>query len=204
LNRLKFFKGNVLELEPSMCEYIDYQTMILQEMPENAATGQIPRVVNVECTGDLADQCAPGDRVKLVGIYRCVYEPECHDIMPTVLIVNHISRVTTEVVVSEKDISECKKLSRRSDIFELLVNSVAPTILGQDHVKAGILCLMLGGVEQILFPSKIRLRGDINVMLIGDPSMAKSQFLRFVLHAAPRAIAATGRCSSGVGLTAGI
>lgn len=184
-----------------MSEYIDYQTMILQEMPEMAAVGQIPRIVTVECYDDMADQCAPGERVKIVGIYRCLHEPGCHDIMPTALIANYISMVTTELSVSEKDIAVCKKLSMRADIFELLANSVAPTIFGQERVKAGILCLMLGGVEKTL-PSKIRLRGDINVLLIGDPSMAKSQFLRFVLHAAPRAITTTGRCSSGVGLTA--
>lgn len=87
--------------------------------------------------------------------------------------------------ISMHDVKECKKFCKTPNPFEVLARSLAPTIHGHEYIKKAVLCLLLGGVEKIL-PNGTRLRGDINVLLIGDPSVAKSQMLRYVTNVAPR------------------
>lgn len=200
--------GNLLETEYGLSTYKDHQTLTIQEMPEKAPAGQLPRSVDVICDDDLVDKCKPGDRVQIVGTYRCL--PGKHGgytsgIFRTVLIANNVATLKKDssLIVTREEINLCKKLAKKHNIFELLSKSLAPSIHGHEYVKRAILCLLLGGIEKNL-SNGTRLRGDINVLLIGDPSVAKSQLLRYVLHTAPRAIPTTGRGSSGVGLTAAV
>lgn len=200
--------GNLLETEFGLSTYKDHQTLYIQEMPEKAPPGQLPRSVHVICDDDLVDRVKPGDRVQVVGNYRCLPGKQggyTNGVFKTVLIANNLSQLNKEanLGISREEIAVCKKLAKNNDIFELLSKSIAPSIHGHEYEKKAILCLLLGGIEKNL-ANGTRLRGDINVLLIGDPSVAKSQLLRYVLLTAPRAIPTTGRGSSGVGLTAAV
>uniref|UniRef100_A0A915DLE0 DNA replication licensing factor MCM3 n=1 Tax=Ditylenchus dipsaci TaxID=166011 RepID=A0A915DLE0_9BILA len=199
---------NPLETEFGLCTFKDHQMFSIQELPECAPPGHLPRNVDVVSDDDLADRCKPGDRVRVIGLFRVL--PNKQQGMSTgnfraIVIANNIQLLGREMLPNfeQEDIKNIRRMSRHKDIFELLARSLAPSIYGHEEVKKAILCLLLGGAERIL-GNGTRLRGDINVLLIGDPSVAKSQLLRYVIHTAPRVIATTGRGSSGVGLTAAV
>uniref|UniRef100_A0A673XWN1 DNA replication licensing factor MCM3 n=1 Tax=Salmo trutta TaxID=8032 RepID=A0A673XWN1_SALTR len=203
-------ENNPLETEFGLCVYKDHQTLTIQEMPEKAPAGQLPRSVDIIANDDLVDMVKPGDRVQMVGIYRCLPAKQggfTSGTFRTILLANHVKRMSKEIVptFSAEDINKIKKFckSHSKDVFEHLSCSLAPSIHGHEYIKKAILCLLLGGNETNL-ENGTRIRGDINILLIGDPSTAKSQLLRYVLHTAPRAIPTTGRGSTGVGLTAAV
>ncbi|XP_018603206.1 DNA replication licensing factor MCM3-like isoform X1 [Scleropages formosus] len=203
-------ENNPLETEFGLCTYKDHQTLTIQEMPEKAPAGQLPRSVDVIINDDLVDKMKPGDRVQLVGMYRCLPAKQggfTTGTFRTILLANNIKFMSKEIVptFSAGDVSKIKKFCKAhsKDVFEYLSRSLAPSIHGHEYIKKAILCLLLGGNETNL-ENGTRIRGDINILLIGDPSVAKSQLLRYVLFTAPRAIPTTGRGSSGVGLTAAV
>ncbi|KAJ3072880.1 MCM DNA helicase complex subunit, partial [Quaeritorhiza haematococci] len=177
-------------------------------MPERAPAGQLPRPIDVILDDDLVDKVKPGDRVQIVGVYRSLgkHAASLSAMFRTFLLANNIKILGKDIqaaAITETDIQEIRKLAKRKDVFELLANSLAPSIYGHEYIKKAVLLLLLGGMEKNL-KNGTHLRGDINILLIGDPSTAKSQMLRFVLNTAPLAIATTGRGSSGVGLTAAV
>ncbi|XP_078449831.1 DNA replication licensing factor MCM3 [Lampetra planeri] len=203
-------ESNPLETEYGLSVYRDHQTISLQEMPEKAPAGQLPRSAEVVLDDDLVDRCKPGDRVQVIGTFRCLPGKKAgytSGTFRTILIGNNVKQMNKEVVptFSGEDVNKIKTFSKThsKNIFDQLSKSLAPSIHGHEYIKKAVLCLLLGGTEKIL-DNGSRIRGDINVLLIGDPSVAKSQMLRYVLHTAPRAIPTTGRGSSGVGLTAAV
>ncbi|XP_077076900.1 DNA replication licensing factor MCM3 [Siphateles boraxobius] len=203
-------ENNPLETEFGLSVYKDHQTITVQEMPEKAPAGQLPRSVDIILDNDLVDCVKPGDRAQVIGTYRCLPGKKggfTSGTFRTIMIACHVKQMSKEVAhyFSADDVAKIKSFcrSRSKNLFDQLARSLAPSIHGHEYIKKAILCMLLGGVEKVL-ENGSRIRGDINLLLIGDPSVAKSQLLRYVLHTAPRAIATTGRGSSGVGLTAAV
>lgn len=206
--------GNTLVTEYGLSTYRDTQTLSIQEMPEAAPAGQLPRSVDCILDGDMVDRVKPGDRVRLYGIYRALAPRDggaVSGVFRTVLLVNNIAFLGKQAAaptMTEQDLERIRRLAdptRTSGpkLVSELAKSVAPSIFGHEAIKKAILLVLVGGVEKNL-PNGAHLRGDINVLLVGDPSTAKSQLLRFVLKVAPLAISTTGKGSSGVGLTAAV
>lgn len=218
-------EGNKLVTEFGFSEYRDHQRLTLQEMPEQSPAGQLPRQLEIIIDDpDLVDLVKCGDRVAIVGVFKSAGGGGLNDRkgvvglqgFKTFLLANSIWPLKTRSTgiqssesITEQDVEKIAKLSKfnqsikNDNLFNLLSRSLAPSIYGHDHIKKAILLMLLGGVEKNL-DNGSHLRGDINILMVGDPSTAKSQVLRFVLNTAPLAIATTGRGSSGVGLTAAV
>ncbi|KAL1748438.1 MCM2/3/5 family-domain-containing protein [Schizophyllum fasciatum] len=202
-------EGRFLTTEFGFCTFRDHQRISIQEMPERAPPGQLPRSTDVILDDDLVDKCKPGDRIQLVGVYRSV-GGGASGAFKSLILANNLNLLSSKIgggiaqtSLTDTDIRTINQLAKRSNIFNLLSESLAPSICGHEYIKRAILLMLLGGAEKNL-PNGTHIRGDINILMVGDPSTAKSQLLRFVLGTAPLAIATTGRGSSGVGLTAAV
>ena len=200
--------GNLMVAEYGYCNYTDVQKLIIQEMPERTPTGQIPRSVMVFLEDDLVDWVKPGDRVEITGVFKCVStaSSSTSGVFKTIVVgtgIKAISDKSDKIKITPEDIKNIKYVSTRKDIFGVLASSIAPTVQGHINIKKSMILQLMGGTEKNLQDGG-HLRGDINILLIGDPSTAKSQMLRHALNLAPIAINTTGRGSSGVGLTAAV
>jgi len=203
--------GNALETEFGLSEFKDHQTVMLQEMPERAPMGQLPRSVELVLDHDLVDKIKPGDRVHIVGVYRALSRSATNPsggggAFKTVVLVNNVQilgRDTSQLTFSPQDIRMIKELGQRPDILAVLGRSLSPSIHGHTVIKRALALQLLSGCEKNL-KNGTHLRGDINILMVGDPSTAKSQLLRSAMTIAPLAVSTTGKGSSGVGLTAAV
>ena len=203
--------GNPLETEFGLSEYKDHQTITLQEMPEKAPMGQLPRSIELVLDHDLVDRIKPGDRVMVVGVYRALAptgsgQATSSGVFKTVVLVNNVQllgRDTSQLTFSPQDIRMIKELGKRPDILSILGRSFSPSIHGHSVIKKALALQLLSGCEKNL-KNGTHLRGDINILMVGDPSTAKSQLLRSAMTIAPLAVSTSGKGSSGVGLTAAV
>jgi DNA replication licensing factor MCM3 len=199
---------NPLTFEYGFSKFKDHQIVLLQEPPERTPLGQLPRSVEVVLEGDLVDKVKPGDRIQVNGIFKCIstMSTSSSGNVKTVLIGTNVQVINNDIQQKEytgEDLRKIKELAKKKDVFNILANSIAPGIYGHQDIKRALVLQLLGGNETNL-EDGTHLRGDINILMIGDPSTAKSQFLRYMLNVAPNTINTTGKGSTGVGLTAAV
>ncbi|EAN32815.2 MCM2/3/5 family protein [Theileria parva strain Muguga] len=214
-------------------EYTDYQKLTIQEPPSSVPAGRTPRQKIVILTGDFVDSVKPGDLVDVLGTYKTRYDLGLNikhgfPILHTELEANNIERQedSASFELTDEDVAEIKRLSKDPCIRERLIASVAPTLWGHKTAKASVLSALFGGVPKGILHSVNsgagnsvnnangvntgntmgghRIRGDINVLLVGDPGLGKSQLLQYVHKTANRSVLTTGKGASAVGLTAGV
>ncbi|EGT56669.1 CBN-MCM-5 protein [Caenorhabditis brenneri] len=201
---------------PDKCECVDYQTLKLQENPEDVPHGEMPRHLQLFTERYLTDKVVPGNRVTIVGVYSIKKlnqkkggDKTLQNIRTSYLRVLGIQIETsgpgrtnfTQFTPEEERMF--KTLAQRKDAYELIAKSIAPSIYGSADIKKSIACLLFGGARKKL-PDGITRRGDINVLLLGDPGTAKSQLLKFVEQVAPIGVYTSGKGSSAAGLTASV
>lgn len=206
----KDLEGNPLSPEFGLSHYSDFQSVTLQEMPENSPPGSLPRSLECILSEDLVDSVKPGDRLRIYGVYKSiVHGTQFPSHFRTVLIANNVEPIRQSVTVAPRPRELLEQQDIHSSIFAMLsssplrFSSIAPSIFGHSSIKKALALMLVGGNE-VVMSNGSRIRGDINIMLLGDPSTAKSQMLRYVLNFMPLTVATTGRGSSGVGLTAAV
>jgi DNA replication licensing factor MCM5 len=197
------------------CEFVDQQILKLQESPEEVPTGEMPRHLRLSAERYLVANTPPGSRVIVTGIYSVSQSGigekgtgENVSVRPGYL---HIVGINVDEDGSGRSLQNYTheeeqrfiEFSRTSNVYELISQSIAPAIYGHEDKKKAIACLLFGGSTKHL-PDGMRIRGDINVLLLGDPGTAKSQFLKFVERAAPIGVYTSGKGSSAAGLTASV
>ncbi|KAK7808000.1 hypothetical protein U0070_016390 [Myodes glareolus] len=182
---------------PDKCKCVDFQTLKLQELPDAVPHGEMPRHMQLYCDRYLCDKVVPGNRVTIMGIYSIkkfgMNSGKGRD------------RVGRSFAgsVSPQEEEEFRRLAALPNIYELISKSISPSIFGGMDMKKAIACLLFGGSRKRL-PDGLTRRGDINLLMLGDPGTAKSQLLKFVEKCSPIGVYTSGKGSSAAGLTASV
>ena len=195
--------GRSFKLLQEESEFMDTQTTKLQEPLENLSGGEEPKQIMVVMEDDLVDTLTPGDIVKITGVMKTVRDEKTKRFKNYIYgnFIEPLEHEFEELKISEEDEEEIKKLASDPDVYNKIINSTAPSIQGYREVKEAIALQLFGGSPKEL-EDKTRIRGDIHILIVGDPGIGKSQMLKYVSKLAPRGIYTSGKGTSGVGLTA--
>ncbi|KAL8928062.1 MAG: hypothetical protein Q9172_001117, partial [Xanthocarpia lactea] len=191
--------------------YRNYQKLTLQESPGTVPAGRLPRHREVILLWDLIDSAKPGEEIEVTGIYRNNYDAQLNNrngfpVFATILEANHVVKSHDQLAgfrLTEEDERDIRSLARDPKIVDKIIASMAPSIYGHTDIKTAVALSLFGGVSKEA-QGKLNIRGDINVLLLGDPGTAKSQVLKYIEKTAHRAVFATGQGASAVGLTASV
>jgi replicative DNA helicase Mcm len=198
------------ELIQEQSKFKNTQEARIQERPEDLPPGQLPRYLDVRLEDDLVDSARPGDRVSVTSIVRAEKQTvgergklRTFNIYLDANFVDVVGKETEAVEITTEDEKQILAAAEDPWILRKLIMSLAPSIYGYEDVKEGVLYLLFGGTAKRL-PDGVNIRGDENVLLIGDPGTAKSQLLQYVSRIAPRGLYTSGRGTTAAGLTAAV
>ena len=202
-----------LFLQTRGSKFVKYQEIKIQEMPDQVPIGHIPRSMTVQAHGSCTRQCSPGENVTITGIFlptkftgfRAVRAGLIADTYVECMSIKRHKKSYQELgdeITPELE-SQIDAAADDPNIYKKLASSIAPEIFGHEDVKKALLLMLVGGCTRVVGDG-MRIRGDINICLMGDPGVAKSQLLKHIASITPRGVYTTGKGSSGVGLTAAV
>jgi len=191
-------------------EFIDWQSIMLQEIPEDLPPGRIPRSVQAILSHDLVDTVKPGDRVKIMGIFKSVLAQSKQSfnstLFKTFIDVNYIDpedKTEDLIELSKEDKKQIEKLSKEPMIQKKIARSISPNIYGREQLKMACALSLFGGTRRKK-PGGGYKRGDLHFLVVGDPGTGKSEILKGAVDISPRGLYTSGKGSTGVGLTAAV
>ncbi|OOF96527.1 hypothetical protein ASPCADRAFT_206703 [Aspergillus carbonarius ITEM 5010] len=203
-------KGQLF-LSTRASKFVPFQEVKIQEMADQVPVGHIPRTMTIHCHGSLTRELNPGDVVDIAGIFlptpytgfRAIRAGLLTDTYMEAQHITQHKKSYNDTNMDSRTLRKIDQYQKSGNMYEYLSRSIAPEIYGHLDVKKALLLLLIGGVTKEMGDG-MHIRGDINICLMGDPGVAKSQLLKYIAKVAPRGVYTTGRGSSGVGLTAAV
>ena len=196
-------------------EMVDTQRLVIEESPESLSGGEQPKRINVFVKEDLVEpkmeeKTTPGARIRTIGTLKEVPVPLSTGGMSTrfelAIEANNViamEETFEELDISEEDENQIIELSKDPNVFEKFSQSITPSVWGYDEIKKSLVLQLFSGVKKVHADGQ-KSRGDIHILLIGDPGVAKSVTLNFMAEISPKGRYVVGKSASGAGLTASV
>ena len=201
-------QGDIMQINRAS-KFLSFQEITIQEPTNEVPTGHVPRSIKISCFGSTTRKCAPGDMIIVTGVYlpRMLDDARLknkmiHDTYIEAFKIEKEKKNYQETKINPETINILKK-DKSNTLYLNLAKSIAPEIFGMEDIKKALLLLLVGGVDKTL-PDGMKIRGNLNILLMGDPGIAKSQLLKYISHSSQRGVYTTCKGSSGVGLTAAV
>ena len=191
-------QGDIMQINRAS-KFLSFQEITIQEPTNEVPTGHVPRSIKISCFGSTTRKCAPGDMIIVTGVYlpRMLDDARLkskmiHDTYIEAFKIEKEKKNYQETKINSETINMLKK---DKSLYINLAKSIAPEIFGMEDIKKALLLLLVGGVDKTL-PDGMKIRGNLNILLMGDPGIAKSQLLKYISHLSPRGVYTTGKGSS--------
>tara|TARA_Y100000310_G_scaffold345498_1_gene465665 strand:+ start:10854 stop:12875 length:2022 start_codon:yes stop_codon:yes gene_type:complete len=196
-------------------DLVDAQRLVIEEAAEDLDGGEQPKRLSIFLKEDLVEpkmekKTTPGAKIRATGIVKEVpiqlktgAQSTRYDLMLESNFIEPIQETFEEVILTPEEEREIQTLAKDKRVFEKLIASVGPSILGHEDIKEALILQMMGGVKKIKIDNTI-IRGDMHILLVGDPGSAKSTLLTFITKAAPKSRYVAGRSASAAGITASV